>query len=59
MKPRIVKVLNQIKERAPHAKIYLVGYPPLFSGNGQCIPGVGTEEAPWLNEEVAPKLSQE
>ncbi|MFD5299402.1 GDSL-type esterase/lipase family protein [Streptomyces mutabilis] len=59
VKPRIIKVLNQIKERAPQAKIYLVGYPPLLSGNGQCIPGIGTEEAPWLNEEVAPKLSQE
>ncbi|MEG3631024.1 GDSL-type esterase/lipase family protein [Streptomyces poriticola] len=59
VKPRIIKVLNQIKERAPHAKIYLVGYPPLLSGNGQCIPGIGTEEAPWLNDEVAPKLSQE
>ncbi|MDX3530055.1 hypothetical protein P1P75_27485 [Streptomyces sp. ID05-39B] len=45
--------------RAPQAKIYLVGYPPVLSGNGQCIPGIGTEEAPWLNDEVAPKLSQE
>ncbi|MFF9687093.1 GDSL-type esterase/lipase family protein [Streptomyces sp. NPDC014623] len=59
VKPRIVKVLNQIKTRAPQAKIYLVGYPPLLSGNGQCIPGIGTEEAPWLNDVVAPKLSLE
>ncbi|MEV6260900.1 GDSL-type esterase/lipase family protein [Streptomyces sp. NPDC051784] len=59
VKPRIVKVLNQIKLRAPNAKVYLVGYPPLLSGNGQCIPGIGTEEAPWLNEVLAPKLSQE
>ncbi|MFE2974176.1 GDSL-type esterase/lipase family protein [Streptomyces sp. NPDC059258] len=59
VKPRIVKVLNEIKARAPQAKIYLVGYPPLLSGNGGCIPGIGTEEAPWLNGEVAPKLSQE
>ncbi|MFJ8712279.1 GDSL-type esterase/lipase family protein [Streptomyces violaceus] len=59
VKPRIVKVLNQIKARAPQAKIYLVGYPPLLSKNGQCIPGVGTGEAPWLNDEIAPKLSQE
>ncbi|UKL05858.1 MULTISPECIES: GDSL-type esterase/lipase family protein [unclassified Streptomyces] len=59
VKPRIVKVLNQIKERAPKAKIYLVGYPPLLEREGQCIPGIGTAEAPWLNEEVAPKLTQE
>ncbi|MEU8653658.1 SGNH/GDSL hydrolase family protein [Streptomyces sp. NPDC048737] len=59
VKPRIVKVLNEIKTLAPQAKIYLVGYPPLLSGNGHCIPGIGTEEAPWLNDEVAPKLSQE
>ncbi|MEU7022762.1 GDSL-type esterase/lipase family protein [Streptomyces sp. NPDC046203] len=59
VKPRIVSVLGEIKARAPKAKIYLVGYPPLLSANGQCIPGIGTEEAPWLNDEVAPKLSLE
>ncbi|MFC7817454.1 MULTISPECIES: golvesin C-terminal-like domain-containing protein [unclassified Streptomyces] len=59
VKPRIVKVLNQIKTRAPNAEIVLVGYPPLLSGNGQCIPGIGTEEAPWLNDVVAPHLADE
>ncbi|MFI1863935.1 NocE [Streptomyces jumonjinensis] len=59
VKPRIVKVLNEIKTRAPKAKVVLVGYPALLSKNGQCIPGIGTGEAPWLNDVVAPHLSTE
>ncbi|MEN3585335.1 GDSL-type esterase/lipase family protein [Streptomyces sp. ZYX-F-203] len=59
VKPRIVEVLGQIRDRAPNAEVYLVGYPPLFSGNGQCVPGIGTAEAPWLNDVVAPHLSAE
>ncbi|WP_242904564.1 hypothetical protein [Actinomadura terrae] len=27
-----------------------MGYPRLLDGNGQCIPGIGTSEAPWLND---------
>ena len=27
-----------------------MGYPKLFEGSGGCVPGVGTGEAPWLNE---------
>ncbi|MGW8886437.1 SGNH/GDSL hydrolase family protein [Streptomyces sp. NPDC055749] len=58
-KPRITKVLNQIKTRAPSAKVVLVGYPKLLTGSGGCIPGIGTEEAPWLNDVVATHLSKE
>ncbi|MFF9405887.1 hypothetical protein ACF1B0_10180 [Streptomyces anandii] len=49
VRPRIVNVLNAIHAAAPHAKIILMGYPELLSAGGQCIPGIGTEEAPWLN----------
>ncbi|WP_327255354.1 golvesin C-terminal-like domain-containing protein [Streptomyces sp. NBC_01244] len=59
VKPRITKALNQIKVRAPNAKIVLMGYPKLLSGNGQCMPGIGTEEAPWLNDVIAPHLAKE
>ncbi|MDC0770301.1 SGNH/GDSL hydrolase family protein [Streptomyces sp. HD] len=50
VRPRLVTTLNEIHKRAPKARIVLMGYPVLLEGNGQCIPGVGTEEAPWLNE---------
>ncbi|WP_254407224.1 NocE [Streptomyces sp. GMY02] len=50
VRPRLVTTLNEIHKRAPNAKIVLMGYPVLLEGNGQCIIGVGTEEAPWLNE---------
>ncbi|MEU9439465.1 GDSL-type esterase/lipase family protein [Streptomyces sp. NPDC048304] len=58
VRPRIVKVLNAIHTAAPHAKIILMGYPELLSAGGQCVPGVGTEEAPWLNS-VADTLDEE
>ena len=46
----IVTVLAEVRKKAPNAKVLLMGYPPLFEGEGQCVPGVGTGEAPWLNE---------
>ncbi|WP_051855113.1 SGNH/GDSL hydrolase family protein [Streptomyces sp. NRRL B-1347] len=49
IRPRIAKTLNEIHKRAPHARIVLMGYPRLLSALGQCIPGIGTAEAPWLN----------
>ncbi|MFD8936862.1 GDSL-type esterase/lipase family protein [Streptomyces sp. NPDC059578] len=58
-KPRIVQVLQQIKTRAPNAKVVLVGYPKLFTGAGSCVPGIGMEEAPWLNDVIAPHLARE
>ena len=50
VRPAILDVLTRIHERAPNAKIVLMGYPPLLENDGQCIPGIGTEEGPWLNE---------
>ncbi|MGY0056872.1 SGNH/GDSL hydrolase family protein [Streptomyces sp. LZ34] len=58
VRPRILKVLNAIHAKAPNAKIVLMGYPRLLSGDGQCILGIGTEEAPWLNS-VADTLDEE
>lgn len=50
VRPRLVTTLNEIHKRAPNARIVLMGYPRLLDGNGQCIPGIGLAEAPWLNE---------
>ncbi|WP_380168343.1 hypothetical protein [Jannaschia sp. R86511] len=45
----IVTVLAEVRKKAPNAKVMLMGYPKLFENNGQCVGGIGTEEAPWLN----------
>ncbi|MEU6541486.1 SGNH/GDSL hydrolase family protein [Streptomyces sp. NPDC047000] len=60
VRPRIVEVLTRIHQLAPDAEIVLMGYPRLLSANGQCggAPGIGTEEAPWLNS-VADTLDEE
>ncbi|MEV0281696.1 SGNH/GDSL hydrolase family protein [Streptomyces sp. NPDC050610] len=58
IRPRLAKTVNEIHKRAEHAQIVLMGYPRLLSGLGQCIPGIGTEEAPWLNT-VADTLNEE
>ena len=46
----IVTVLKQVHQRAPNAKILLMGYPQLLENSGQCVPGIGTAEAPWLTD---------
>lgn len=50
VKPSIVTVLQEIKKKAPNAKIMLMGYPLLFENDGQCVVGIGTAEAPWLTQ---------
>ncbi|MFI6759320.1 SGNH/GDSL hydrolase family protein [Micromonospora sp. NPDC050417] len=49
IKASIRTVLRQIHERAPNAKIMLMGYPRLLENHGTCIFGIGAAEAPWLN----------
>jgi hypothetical protein len=49
VRPNIENVLKQIHAKAPTAKILLMGYPRLLEGVGGCIPGIGVDEAPWLN----------
>ncbi|WP_229703380.1 SGNH/GDSL hydrolase family protein [Streptomyces albiflavescens] len=49
IRPRLASMLNSLHLKAPKAKIVLMGYPKLLEGNGQCVVGIGTEEAPWLN----------
>jgi hypothetical protein len=46
----IVIALGEIHKKAPNAKIVLMGYPPLLENDGQCVIGIGTEEAPFLND---------
>ncbi|GAA0549925.1 hypothetical protein GCM10010172_35020 [Paractinoplanes ferrugineus] len=50
VKDSITQTLREIRKRAPNAKIMLMGYPKLFENNGQCVIGIGTDEAPWLNQ---------
>ncbi|MGW3836348.1 SGNH/GDSL hydrolase family protein [Streptomyces microflavus] len=50
IRPRLVKTLKAIHSEAPNAKIVLMGYPKLLEKNGSCVLGIGTAEAPWLNE---------
>ncbi|QUQ69745.1 hypothetical protein [Kutzneria sp. CA-103260] len=50
VEPRVESVLAQIHLLAPHAKILLMGYPDFFDNGGQCLAGIGTAEAPWLNQ---------
>jgi hypothetical protein len=52
----VVKVLQQIRAKAPNAKILMVGYPALFSnfnakpgGSGPCVAGISREETVWFN----------
>ncbi|MFJ8199296.1 SGNH/GDSL hydrolase family protein [Streptomyces sp. NPDC096152] len=58
VRPDIVKVLTEIHDRAPNAKIALMGYPPLIENRGEClsitVPGVGqiglsASSSDWLN----------
>ena len=45
----VVSVLLEIRAQAPNAKIVLMGYPPLFEDNGNCVLGITDEEAQFLN----------
>jgi hypothetical protein len=42
--------VRQVHERAPNARIVLMGYPKLLEWLGQCVLGIGPTEADWLNE---------
>jgi hypothetical protein len=50
--PALRTVLSSLRAptRAPNAKILVMGYPVLLELDGECIPGIGTEEAPWINQ---------
>ena len=47
------QTLREIHKKAPNAKIMLMGYPRLFENDGSCVLGIGTDEAPWLNDMVS------
>jgi lysophospholipase L1-like esterase len=46
----ILIVLRQIHQRAPNARIVLMGYPKLFENSGWCIPLVTVKEVAWMND---------
>ncbi|MFJ9417334.1 GDSL-type esterase/lipase family protein [Streptomyces sp. NPDC101227] len=50
VRPAITAMLRDIRAKAPHAKIVLMGYPELLSKDGGCIPAIGQPEAAWINE---------
>ncbi|MFD9819834.1 NocE [Streptomyces violascens] len=63
VRPDITKTLLAIHEKAPNAKIALMGYPPLLSAKGECLRidkqiGLTEASANWLNG-VADTLTAE
>ncbi|GAA2762665.1 hypothetical protein GCM10010103_17060 [Streptomyces paradoxus] len=65
VRPDITKVLTEISQKAPNAKIVLMGYPPLIEDRGACmsvtVPGLGqiglsASSTDWLNS-VADSLA--
>ncbi|MFF5337878.1 NocE [Streptomyces sp. NPDC013181] len=58
VRPRLVSTLKQIHQRAPNARIVLMGYPRLIDGNGNCVPGLEAAETLWLNN-MADQLANE
>jgi lysophospholipase L1-like esterase len=46
----IVTVLQEVRKKAPNARILLMGYPKLMERSGSCVVGIGTDEAPWIND---------
>ncbi|MFH8786016.1 GDSL-type esterase/lipase family protein [Streptomyces roseoverticillatus] len=55
VRPDITTTLLQIRAKAPHAKIVLMGYPPLISDKGSCLRitnslGLSESSTAWLNE---------
>lgn len=53
VKDSLEEMLRAIHSRAPNARIVLMGYPPLFENGGQCVVGVTSGEANFLNSEGA------
>lgn len=46
----VVIALEEIRKKAPNARVMLMGYPPLLSGDpGECVPGIDVEETNLLN----------
>lgn len=58
IRPRITAMVKMIHDKAPNAKIVLMGYPKLLEINGSCIPAIEKSEGQWLNT-VADTLATE
>ncbi|UQI49729.1 GDSL-type esterase/lipase family protein (plasmid) [Streptomyces sp. HU2014] len=50
VRPRLTSTLNEIHQHAPKAKIVLMGYPRLLESPKLCLPAIGPDEGPWLNQ---------
>lgn len=49
----LMTVLSEIRRKAPHARIFLMGYPHLVEGDGKtpmCLPFVYNTEAAYMNK---------
>ncbi|SMD24584.1 GDSL-type esterase/lipase family protein [Lentzea albidocapillata] len=49
VKPSVRTVIEQVKRKAPNARIVLMGYPKLFERFGACVLSLDAEEALWMN----------
>ncbi|WP_258725777.1 SGNH/GDSL hydrolase family protein [Cellulomonas sp. NS3] len=49
VKDSVVTALRAIHDRAPNARVVLMGYPELLSRDGFCAEMIGPSEAVWLN----------
>ncbi|MER6385436.1 SGNH/GDSL hydrolase family protein [Streptomyces sp. NPDC001250] len=59
VRPQIVKTLNAIHAKAPHAKVVLMGYPRLVEKDHSCLPGAYEDvENDWIRS-VADTLATE
>ncbi|WP_372409252.1 SGNH/GDSL hydrolase family protein [Streptomyces luteireticuli] len=50
IRPRIAAALKMIHDRAPNARIVLMGYPRLLENKGSCVMNMEEVEGTWLNE---------
>ncbi|MFE9747176.1 GDSL-type esterase/lipase family protein [Saccharothrix saharensis] len=50
VKPSVRTVVEQIRRKAPAARIVLMGYPRLFELSAACVIGVDSNEAQWMND---------
>lgn len=58
IRPRLPATLKMIHDKAPNARIVLMGYPRLLEKDGSCIVAIEPSEGQWLNN-VADTLAAE
>jgi hypothetical protein len=48
--PAITDLLHEIKSKARHARIVVLGYAPMFEPDTDCTGMISKQESNWLNE---------